>query len=190
MGIKKGRGMSITHPRFGHFSLLATVASVALGASAAWAAPLDEAACTQLKEEHAQLAKGGTKADLDKGPAWAKANLTPERLKEVERYIAVEEQLLFRCPQPKPAREAATGEPLPKHKRARTKTGGTDDDTETGDPATPAPKASAKAAAAKDKEATRTPTPPAKSASSAPKSKTNDAYVPPKKLLPDSSEAQ
>ena len=34
---------------------------------------------------------------MAKGPAWAKANLPPDKLQEVRRLIEVDEQLLFRC---------------------------------------------------------------------------------------------
>ena len=53
---------------------------------------------------------------MAKGPEWAKANLGPEKLQQVQRLIEVEEQLLFRC-QGKPlvqlltAREASGARP-------------------------------------------------------------------------------
>jgi hypothetical protein len=36
---------------------------------------------------------------MAKGPEWAKANLIPEKLERIRRFIEVEGQLLFRCRQ-------------------------------------------------------------------------------------------
>lgn len=68
-----------------------------LAAPAALAAPLEPAACETLKVEFDSLVAGGAETDMERGPAWAKANLTPDRLGKIERLIAVEEQLSFRC---------------------------------------------------------------------------------------------
>lgn len=64
------------------------------------AAPLDKEACEVLKAEQARLATEALKADMEKGPEWAKANLAPARLKEIQAFIELEEQLTFRCPNP------------------------------------------------------------------------------------------
>jgi hypothetical protein len=92
-----------------------------LAAPHAVAAPLEPAACETLKVEFDSLVAGGAKSDMDRGPAWAKANLTPDRLGKIERLIAVEEQLSFRCgvqstakavikelPKPEPDKTAGT----------------------------------------------------------------------------------
>lgn len=72
-------------------------AALLLAAPCAVAAPLAPDACASLKTEYQGLVAGGAKSDMDRGPEWAKANLTPDRLGKIERLIAVEEQLSFRC---------------------------------------------------------------------------------------------
>jgi len=161
--------------------VLGSAGAILLVACAAHAAPLDEQTCGQLKDEETQLVKGGVKADLDRGADWGKANLGPDRLKQVERYITVEEQLLFRCPRPQAAREAS--ELGPKLKRPLAKNSSAEEDGEAPEASAQKPKsAQVKAAAAKDSK----PSPAPKT----PKAKSNDAYVPAKKLLPDNTEAQ
>lgn len=68
-----------------------------LAAPGAVAAPLAPDVCASLKTEYQGLVADGAKADMDRGPEWAKTNLTPERLGKIERLITVEEQLSFRC---------------------------------------------------------------------------------------------
>src|SRR5262245_26658494 len=63
----------------------------------AGAAPLDADACFKLMGEHNQLETAGIEQDMAKGAAWAKANLAPEKLAQVRRFIELEELLLFRC---------------------------------------------------------------------------------------------
>lgn len=75
----------------------ALLALALLPAVSARAAPLEPAACASLKAEHESLVAAGAKADMARGPEWAKANLAPDRLGRIERLIAVEEQLSFRC---------------------------------------------------------------------------------------------
>ncbi len=62
------------------------------------AAPLDDAACVSLSVERDGLIAQGIKDDKAKGPAWAKANLSDERLAAIAHLIELEEQLSFRCP--------------------------------------------------------------------------------------------
>jgi hypothetical protein len=74
------------------------------------AAPLEKEACDQLQTEKQSLVQQGVEKDMEKGPEWAKANLQPVRLDLVKRYIAVSEQLKFRCipvVEPKPATTTA-----------------------------------------------------------------------------------
>lgn len=82
--------------RIGRSRLLAAILLVAAPAAAS-AAPLDAPACTALKTEYDGLISGGAKADMDRGPAWAKTNLSPDKLQKIERLIALQEQLSFRC---------------------------------------------------------------------------------------------
>lgn len=68
-----------------------------VAASQSAAAPLDPQTCATLKSERSTLVAAGAKSDMERGPAQAKATLTPERLQKVERLITIEEQLSFRC---------------------------------------------------------------------------------------------
>jgi hypothetical protein len=88
------------------------IKSLAWGLAAAFAgpllaAPLEKEVCNSLREEHDQLVLAGAKADMERGPEWARANLAFNRIKQIERLIAVGEQLAFRCPQPNPSLERA-----------------------------------------------------------------------------------
>jgi hypothetical protein len=87
-----------------------------LGVAQAGAASLDADTCARLGTEHGQLEQAGIEQDMAKGPVWGKANMGPEKLAQVKRYIELEELLLFRCrgkllvtlpPEPGPA---ATGD--------------------------------------------------------------------------------
>jgi hypothetical protein len=81
------------------------------------AAPLDADACAKLATEHGELEVAGIDKEMAKGPEWGKANLGPEKLAQVRRFIELEELMLFRCrgkslvtiqPDPEPF---ATGDP-------------------------------------------------------------------------------
>ena len=61
------------------------------------AEPLAKEACEALVAELRTLTTAGAKDNFAKGAAWGKANLPGDRLKQVGRYIEVEEQLNFRC---------------------------------------------------------------------------------------------
>ena len=74
----------------------ALVASVAVLAQAR-AAPLDTETCAKLQSEHTDLERAGVERDMEKGPDWAKANLGVEKLQRVQRFIELEELLMFRC---------------------------------------------------------------------------------------------
>lgn len=80
---------------------------LAIFAAPAGAVGLGEEACKDLKAEQAKLVDAGTRKDMEKGPEWAKSNLSPERLASIARLIEVEEDISFRCPRPKPVVVAA-----------------------------------------------------------------------------------
>jgi hypothetical protein len=61
------------------------------------AMPLDKTSCDQLKAEKAALEGGGARAAMAKGAQWAKDNLKPEQLAQIQRMLDVDGQLLFRC---------------------------------------------------------------------------------------------
>ena len=75
----------------GYLTLIAAASGQALGE------PLDKAACDALRTEQAGLVAAGLKTDIEKGVEWAKSNLQPDRLKQIQHYIEVEEGLAFRC---------------------------------------------------------------------------------------------
>ncbi len=62
------------------------------------AAPkIDKETCAQLKGEQATFIQSGILADIQRGPAWAKSNLAPERIREIELFITLDEQIKFGC---------------------------------------------------------------------------------------------
>lgn len=149
---------------------LVAAALVAHALAAAHAAPLDKDECAKLKGEQALLEQGGVRGSMGRGPEWAKANLSADKLEQVRRIIEIDEQLLFRCqgkslvnlkevPDPDPA--ASTGKAAPKVPAAKA-------------PAAKAPAAKAPAAKAPVKKAPaqpavkEAPKPPAKKAAMQP----------------------
>ena len=185
-------------------SILAIAAAVLLAGTfvarmpmPARAAPLDPDSCARLKTEQEDLEKREVRANMAKGPDWAKANLAPEKLSEIKRMIDLDEQLLFRCPgrhlvnlplepdppPPPPVDEKkADGEQkadAPKAPAPEKKSAG--DKAEKKQPpqkkAAPPPKSNADAAS--DPDAPK-PSPKTKAAQKPkPKSSKDDAYKPP-----------
>ena len=171
-------------------SVVVALAAAALGADAAHAAQHPKPICDDFKAEQTLHEKNGVAADMAKGAAWGRINLPQQRLKEIERLIHVQEQLAFKCPQPK--KPVAPGEDedgsnaaLPAKAPAKAKA---------------APKPAAKAAAVQEEGATApkkpvkkaapaetqanpaTPAAPATSAATQPakkpRPKTDDAFSP------------
>lgn len=161
----------------------AAVALASIVAVPAVAEPLSKEACGTAESERAALIASGIQDAIKKGPAWAKANLAPGKLKDVERYIALQEELLFKCGQAKlralPAGDGEDGDgpvaakdssaassaeqpPVPKRKAPPRKA--------------PAPKSQASPTAA-DAAATLKP---GSKPRPKPKPKVDDAYRPPK----------
>ncbi|MGL4397789.1 MAG: hypothetical protein ACRCS9_14710 [Hyphomicrobium sp.] len=60
---------------------------------------LDKEACDQLKADQVRFVDSGILADLQRGAEWGSANLSAERLREVQHYIMLDEQLKFACRQ-------------------------------------------------------------------------------------------
>ena len=88
------------HPVKGGTRLIGTglaLALLAAGDGGAWADKLDKDACKALKAEQADLIAGGVRSDMERGPEWAAANLTRDRLDEIKRLIEIGDQLEFRC---------------------------------------------------------------------------------------------
>ncbi|MFM9846360.1 MAG: hypothetical protein ACKVP3_04280 [Hyphomicrobiaceae bacterium] len=53
--------------------------------------------CDKLHAEQAELTAAGVREQFDRGAEWGKANLPPDKLAFVQRFIGIEEQLSFRC---------------------------------------------------------------------------------------------
>jgi hypothetical protein len=82
------------------FRYAVTLALLAAGAGDAWATRLEKTACADLNTELASLLGSGLKEDMDKGPAWAAANLSPVRLVSINRVVELQGQIEFRCGTP------------------------------------------------------------------------------------------
>lgn len=78
-------------------ALAAGLASVICGTHAYAAPKLDRETCEQLKGEQAKFLASGVVEDIQRGPEWGKGNLSPERLREIEHFILLDEQLKFGC---------------------------------------------------------------------------------------------
>ncbi len=78
---------------------IASAAIFAASTASAYATSpkLDDSTCNQLRLEHHKFVENGTAADLQRGPEWGKANLSPEKLRELELYIQLDEQVKFGC---------------------------------------------------------------------------------------------
>lgn len=61
------------------------------------AASLSKEECDKLHAEQAELTAEGVREQFDRGAEWGKANLPPDKLQRVQRFIGNEEQLSFRC---------------------------------------------------------------------------------------------
>jgi len=77
--------------------LALSLAALLLALPGALAAPLEKEDCDKLKLEQDHLEQEGVRANIAKGPEWAKGNLKPEQLEQIRRVIEVDGQLLFRC---------------------------------------------------------------------------------------------
>jgi hypothetical protein len=77
--------------------LVVCVFAIALSFAEVGAAPLDAESCARLKGEQTLLEHSGARGNMLRGPQWAKANLTADKLGQIRRLIEVDEQLLFRC---------------------------------------------------------------------------------------------
>jgi hypothetical protein len=64
----------------------------------AHAAMHDSETCRRIKAERDTLNGSGIREMMVKGPDWAKTNLTKERMEQIRRFIALEEDMRFRCP--------------------------------------------------------------------------------------------
>lgn len=75
---------------------LVLAAGLAMPASAGQP-KLDAETCKQLHVEQATFIQSGILADLQRGADWGKSNLSASRLREIEQYILLDEQIKFAC---------------------------------------------------------------------------------------------
>jgi hypothetical protein len=85
-----------------HILHAVTLALLCAGVAPALATKLDDITCDALKLERTRIETDAIKSDMEKGPEWAKGNLSSDRLKEIEQLIGLQETIAFRCPLPKP----------------------------------------------------------------------------------------
>ncbi len=158
--------------------LLAAIFAVPLHAHATQA-KIDADTCSSLRLEQIKFRQSGILDDLSKGADWAKANLPAARLREIEHYMQLDEQVKFGCrdaklsPEAQRASEAAArielnsdADPTAPVAKDPPKPGAADKSADK----KPAPKKAAKKAKPSDNKAAKA----AKSDQSS-----NDAYVAP-----------
>jgi hypothetical protein len=75
-------------------------------AAAATQAKIDADTCTTLRLEQIKFRQSGILDDINKGANWAKANLTADRLRDIEHYLQLDEQVKFGCRDAKLSAEA------------------------------------------------------------------------------------
>lgn len=76
---------------------LALLVAVFPAQSEAGGPKLDKATCDQLHTEQTKFVESGILKDIERGADWGKTNLSAERLREVEHYILLDEQIKFGC---------------------------------------------------------------------------------------------
>lgn len=83
-------------------------AAISLAPVNAWATnpKLDPDTCTSLRLEQIKFRQSGILEDINKGAAWAKANLSADRLREIQHYMELDEQVQFGCRDAKLSDEA------------------------------------------------------------------------------------
>lgn len=99
-------------------SVIVVGLNVAILNGPAAALPMSPEDCDRAKSEQLTLEGAGVATDMMRGAEWARANLEPERLKRIARWIELQERILFRCPRPKPppqAESASTSQPPDKN---------------------------------------------------------------------------
>ncbi|MEM7777852.1 MAG: hypothetical protein AAF732_19860 [Pseudomonadota bacterium] len=79
-------------------TVLPCVMATVMASHSADARSLDAASCQSLLAEQKVMERDGVKAQIERGPEWAKDNLDDVGIRRIRTYIALEEQILFRCP--------------------------------------------------------------------------------------------
>lgn len=95
-------------PQLLRYAAAVAIAASFCGLSAAWATQpkVDADTCSALRLEQIKFRASGILDDMSKGPQWAKSNLPAERLREIEHYIQLDEQVKFGCRDAKLSPEA------------------------------------------------------------------------------------
>src|SRR3954468_15435285 len=89
-----------------HRVIAVLVLYVAPAASRATNPKIDADTCTTLRLEQIKFRQSGILDDMSKGPDWAKTNLSADRLREIEHYMMLDEQVKFGCRDAKLSPEA------------------------------------------------------------------------------------
>jgi hypothetical protein len=89
-----------------HRAIAALALCVAPATARATDPKLDVHTCAALRLEQIKFRQSGILDDMSKGPEWAKANLSADRLREIEHYLALDEQVKFGCRDAKLSPEA------------------------------------------------------------------------------------
>jgi hypothetical protein len=58
---------------------------------------LDTDTCNQMRLEHLKYVESGAADQMQRGPEWAKSNLGPDKLRDMELFIQLDEQIKFGC---------------------------------------------------------------------------------------------
>jgi hypothetical protein len=86
-------------------TIIAAICLAPVGAEATQP-KIDADTCTSLRLELIKFRQSGILDDMSKGAEWAKANLTADRLREIEHYMQLDEQVKFGCRDAKVSPEA------------------------------------------------------------------------------------
>lgn len=77
---------------------MVVIACIAAGPATPARAELSIEYCRELLKQKRALAEQGTEQHLNRGPEWARENLTPRQIGQVGLFIALQEQIRFQCP--------------------------------------------------------------------------------------------
>jgi hypothetical protein len=73
------------------------VSGMALLVPVAFAEPLDKDVCLKLQNDRKKLLTREMQSALDHGPDWVKNHLDSGEIEKVREFLAIEEQIEFRC---------------------------------------------------------------------------------------------
>ena len=80
------------------FRLISTAAIVLAPLPAFATQPkLDTETCNQLRLEHMKYVASGAADELQRGPEWGKNNLAQDKLRDLELFMQLDEQIKFGC---------------------------------------------------------------------------------------------